>query len=77
MTTMSFERADSVQPPPPSLLELRDITKGFPGVHALENVKFDLRPGEIHALVGENGAGKSTLVKSYLGFTNPIAAKSG
>lgn len=49
------------------LLEMRDITKTFPGVKALANVNLKVREGEIHALVGENGAGKSTLMKVLSG----------
>ncbi|MBR7021251.1 MAG: sugar ABC transporter ATP-binding protein [Lachnospiraceae bacterium] len=49
------------------LLTMRRIDKKFPGVHALNNVDFTLRKGEIHALMGENGAGKSTLIKVLTG----------
>lgn len=49
------------------VLELKGITKIFPGVKALNNVQFQLKPGEIHALMGENGAGKSTFIKVITG----------
>jgi rhamnose transport system ATP-binding protein len=56
-----------------TLLRLVGISKVFGGVHALERVSFDLRAGEVHALVGENGAGKSTLIKVITGAHRPDA----
>ncbi|MGU9868895.1 sugar ABC transporter ATP-binding protein [Kluyvera ascorbata] len=53
------------------LLQLKGITKVFPGVRALENVQLDLWPGKVTALIGENGAGKSTLVKVMTGIYQP------
>jgi ribose transport system ATP-binding protein len=50
-----------------TVLELKNITKIFPGVRALDNVDFSVKAGEIHALMGENGAGKSTLIKIITG----------
>ena len=50
-----------------TILQLNGITKIFPGVKALNNVQFDLKAGEIHALMGENGAGKSTFIKVIMG----------
>ena len=49
------------------ILEMRDVSKSFPGVKALDHVQLKLRPGKVHALMGENGAGKSTLIKILSG----------
>jgi simple sugar transport system ATP-binding protein len=56
-------------------LELLDVTKDYPGVRANDHVSLRVRPGEIHAVLGENGAGKSTLMKIIYGVTQPDAGE--
>jgi len=55
------------------ILEIKNITKLYPGVKALDNVNLEFRRGEVHALVGENGAGKSTLIKTISGAVEPTS----
>ncbi len=58
-----------------TILRMTHISKSFAGVHALRDVQLELRPGEVHALLGENGAGKSTLVKVITGVHQPDAGE--
>ena len=54
-----------------NILEMKSISKSFGATHALRNIEFELKKGEVHALLGENGAGKSTLIKVLGGIHNP------
>ena len=62
---------------------MRDIVKLFPGVRALDGVDLDVRPGEVHCLLGQNGAGKSTLIKVLAGVAparrgrDPLERRAG
>ncbi len=64
---------DGATPKSSPLLEVAGLTVDFPGVRALDDVHLDVRPGEVHAIVGENGAGKSTLLKVLGGVNTPSA----
>ncbi|MEG1327453.1 MAG: ATP-binding cassette domain-containing protein, partial [Janthinobacterium sp.] len=66
---MNTQAHHSAAPAP--LLELRGISKAFPGVKALSDVALRLYPGEVHTLMGQNGAGKSTLIKVLTGVYTP------
>ena len=59
------------------MLKLTGISKGFPGVQALKSVSLEVKPGEIHGLLGENGAGKSTLIKIVAGAYTPDQGEIG
>ncbi|MCF8981869.1 ATP-binding cassette domain-containing protein, partial [Pseudomonas syringae] len=66
---------DVLNAQPPYLLEISNISKGFPGVIALNDVQLRVRPGSVLALMGENGAGKSTLMKIIAGIYQPDAGE--
>jgi general nucleoside transport system ATP-binding protein len=72
---MAGENERQAEAKSPPLFELRGITKAFPGVVANDGIDLDLRPGEVHALLGENGAGKSTLINILSGMYRPDAGE--
>ena len=72
MTLTATPEASAAEPSAGSgVLEIRDVSKAFPNVQALDDVSLDVRPGEVLAFLGENGAGKSTLLKILNGDYQP------
>src|SRR5260370_826302 len=71
----SHHRLEGWMTDAPPFLEMRGIVKRFPGVLALNGVSWDVRPGEVHVLLGENGAGKSTLTRTIAGVYRPDAGE--
>src|SRR5471032_1003498 len=69
--TVNTEPMNILTSAPAPVLELRGISKAFPGVQALSGVALNLYPGEVHTLMGQNGAGKSTLIKVLTGVYAP------
>src|SRR5215468_7416441 len=60
---------------PGTVLSVVNLKKSYDGIHALNGASFELRAGEVHALIGENGAGKSTLIKAITGAVKPDAGE--